>query len=155
MYPMIACGNCGGGIQFIPELAGAAVMCPHCGVNVEMPGGRQPATPEPPVYHQTFEEPYVEPAATPSKFKLRRRKTAARWPGVVVGAGLAMMLYTAFIRNSEWLVIELAYEGETIPAALWRQFNAGVDVAGQGGLIAGILMIAFGGACFLVGQKAK
>lgn len=152
MYPMIPCGNCGGPIQFFPQLAGCGVMCPHCGVTVQMPGGEEP---------QQQDLPW-EPEATPtalthgaSTYRPRKRRQASMWPSVFLGGGLAIMLYFGVLKDSRWLVIQLRDESDSVPAALWRNFTGGLDGFATSGLFAGGVMFAFGLACFTLGRKTK
>ncbi len=156
MYPMIPCGNCGGGIQFVPQLAGCGVLCPYCGVTVQMPGGNPnlvlgaEPTPDP-----AYEEPQSPAMPSTGYQRVRRRKDAPIWPGVVFGSGLATLFYFGFLKDSSWLVINLQSEHDTVPAAMWRKFTAGLDGPATSGLVVGGLLCLFGAACFLLGRKTK
>jgi len=152
MYPCIPCGNCGGPIQFLPQLAGCGVICPHCGVTVQMPGGDDNATLEPDAAQDVFAVGVSQPSRP---MRVRRRREAPIWPGIMLGSGMAVMLYFGFLRDSRWLVVQLAYEGESVGAALWRQFSASIDSAALSGLSVGGITFLFGAACFVLGRKTK
>lgn len=147
MYPLVPCGYCGGGIQFMPEFAGQSVYCPHCGGMVQLRGGQEPAAHEP--------EPNPAPQPFHSSYRPRRKKSASILPTAMLGGGLAMITYYTLIRDASWMVVQLESPTDTLPAALWRRFSAGMDVPSSSGLFLGMAMTVFGLVCFTLGRKSK
>jgi len=155
MYPCIPCGSCGGPIQYLPQLAGCGVMCPHCGVTVQMPGGHEPQVEYVTERTERTESTQDIGWGSSASYRPKRRRQASILPSVFLGGGMAMMLYFGFLRDSRWLVVQLAYEGESVGAALWRKFSSGLDGVATSGLFAGAVMFGFGVACFVLGRKTK